>query len=60
MVSVGLQPAISAIKLPQTYALDRTATGVRLITFYSSLLQAWVKLPFLSSSQVPSTAFMAV
>ena len=45
MASVGFQPAISAIKPPQTYALDLTATGVRLITFYNSLLLAWVKFP---------------
>ena len=46
MASVGFQPAISAIKTPQTYALDRTATGVRLITFYNSLLLSWVKFSF--------------
>jgi len=46
MASVGSQPAISAIKPSQTYALDRKATGVGLITFYNSLLLAWVKFPF--------------
>jgi len=28
MPSVGFEPAIPAIKLPQAYALDRTATGI--------------------------------
>jgi len=46
MASVGFEPTITAIKLPQTYSLDRTATGVRLITFYYSLLLAWMKFPF--------------
>jgi hypothetical protein len=28
MPSVGFEPAILAINRPQTYALDRTATGI--------------------------------
>jgi hypothetical protein len=28
MPSVGFEPAIIALKWPQTYALDRTATGM--------------------------------
>jgi hypothetical protein len=45
MASERFEPAISAIKLPQTYALDRTATGFRLIMFYNSLLLARMKFP---------------
>jgi hypothetical protein len=29
MSSVGFEPANPIVKLPQTYALDRTATGIR-------------------------------
>ena len=31
MLSVGFKPTIPAIELPQTYALDRTATGISLL-----------------------------
>ena len=31
---VGFEPTISAGELPQTYALDRAASGTGLITFY--------------------------
>jgi hypothetical protein len=34
MFLVGVEPAIPASERPQTYALDRTATGIRQIHTY--------------------------
>jgi hypothetical protein len=34
MPSVGLEPTIPASARPQTYALDRAATGIGLCVFY--------------------------
>jgi hypothetical protein len=38
MPSVAFESAIPAIKRPQTYAFDRTATGIGGVTVYSGLL----------------------
>jgi hypothetical protein len=34
MPSAGFEPAIPATKRPQTYALDRAATGIGLLYYY--------------------------
>jgi ABC-type Na+ transport system ATPase subunit NatA len=36
MPSAGFEPAIPAIKHPQTYALDRAATGIGTSTFFGN------------------------
>ena len=38
MPSAGFEPAISAIKRPQTYALDRAVTGIGASTFFGKNL----------------------
>ena len=38
MPLVGLEPTISAGERPQTYALDRAATGTCIITIYNSYI----------------------
>ena len=43
---VGLEPTISAGERPQTYALDRAATGTG--TMYSILLNTYIEVNFLN------------
>jgi hypothetical protein len=37
MPSAGFEPAIPATKLPQTYALDRAATGIGNLIFLEKI-----------------------
>ena len=37
MPPVGFEPTVSAVERPQTYALDRTATGTSIIYIYINL-----------------------
>ena len=39
MASVGFEPMVSAGKRPQTYALDRAATGIGSLSYQDSLLK---------------------
>jgi hypothetical protein len=44
MPSAGFEPAIPVIKRPQTYALDRTATGIGyLLKLLGWIVQRWVE-----------------
>ena len=35
MPPVGFEPTISAVERPQTYALDRAATGTGILQYYT-------------------------
>jgi hypothetical protein len=46
MPSAGLETAIAATKLPQTYALNRAATGIGLLHHYAIKFQDTLCLAF--------------
>jgi hypothetical protein len=44
MTSAGFEPAIPATKRPQTYALDRAATGIGVMLCVGSKNFMWAEL----------------